>query len=293
MFDLRYHVASLAAVFLALIIGILVGAGLASRTDVTDNERNLLRNQIERLERENTDLNARADLLERQRKASDRYVGATYLAVMNGRLRATNVAMLFIGPSDDDLLGAAEETLADASGPALVELEALELPVNPQEIRNALDPQFADLTLEDVGRRLSAELVAGGETPFWDALTDVLVQDHRGNPSVEVDAVIVAATGVTADAATSRFVDGLYSGLARSNVPVVGIERSDERPSRVAIFQNRGISSVDSVDLQAGRVALAALLGGAEEGHYGIKRTARDGTMPTIEPLALAPLPGG
>ena len=29
MFDLRYHVASLAAVFVALIIGILVGVGLA------------------------------------------------------------------------------------------------------------------------------------------------------------------------------------------------------------------------------------------------------------------------
>ncbi len=29
MFDLRYHVASLIAVFLALIIGILVGVGLA------------------------------------------------------------------------------------------------------------------------------------------------------------------------------------------------------------------------------------------------------------------------
>ena len=29
MFDLRYHVASLAAVFIALIVGILVGVGLA------------------------------------------------------------------------------------------------------------------------------------------------------------------------------------------------------------------------------------------------------------------------
>ena len=31
MFDLRYHVASLAAVFLALIIGILVGVGISER----------------------------------------------------------------------------------------------------------------------------------------------------------------------------------------------------------------------------------------------------------------------
>ena len=31
MFDLRYHVASLAAVFVALIIGILVGVGISDR----------------------------------------------------------------------------------------------------------------------------------------------------------------------------------------------------------------------------------------------------------------------
>ena len=33
MFDLRYHVASLAAVFLALVIGILVGVGISDPVD--------------------------------------------------------------------------------------------------------------------------------------------------------------------------------------------------------------------------------------------------------------------
>jgi hypothetical protein len=290
LFDLRYHVASLAAVFLALIIGILVGAGLASRTDV---DRRVLEGQIQRLERQNDDLTGHVDLIERERKASDDYVGATYLSVMNGRLRGMRVAMLFIGPGDDDLLGAVEETLADGSGPGLIELEALDLPVNADEVQNALDPQFADLALDDVGRRLAAELVAGGETPFWDALTPVLVQDHRGTSTQQADAVVVATTGVATDGPTSRFVGGLYAGLARSNVPVVGVERTDERPSRVAIYQTRGLSSVDCVDTQVGRVALAALLAGAEEGHYGIKRTAKDGPLPTMEPLPLAPPPGG
>ena len=33
MFDLRYHVASLAAVFLALVIGILVGVAMSGKVD--------------------------------------------------------------------------------------------------------------------------------------------------------------------------------------------------------------------------------------------------------------------
>ena len=39
MFDLRYHVASLAAVFVALVIGIFVGVGLSGKGFVNDAER--------------------------------------------------------------------------------------------------------------------------------------------------------------------------------------------------------------------------------------------------------------
>ena len=40
MFDLRYHVASLAAVFLMLVVGILIGVGISGRGFVDDAERN-------------------------------------------------------------------------------------------------------------------------------------------------------------------------------------------------------------------------------------------------------------
>jgi Copper transport outer membrane protein, MctB len=294
VFDLRYHVASLAAVFLALIIGILVGAGLAARTDVEGSERRVLEGRIAELQQDNENLSAEADLLESQREAADKYVGETYDVAMNGRLRATNVALLFVGPSDEDTLDAVEQTLEDASGPRIVEMEALELPVSPQEVESALDPQFSGLTLDEVGRRLAEELITGGETPFWDALTPVLVQDSRGTSSVEADAVVVSQTAVAADAPTRLFLDGIYAGLARGGVPVVGVERTDVRgPSRIPLYQGRGLSSVDSVDTQVGRVALATLLAGGPEGHYGLKPSAENGPLPRIEPLPLAPLPGG
>ena len=294
MFDLRYHVASLAAVFLALIIGILVGAGLATRTDVEGSERRVLQERIEQLQGDNSDLVAQADLLRRQREAGADYITNTYLPLMNGRLRGKRVALLFTGQPDDSALDAVEQTLQDASGPAVVEREAFALPIDPDQVIDALDPQFSGLTMEEVGRRLGEELVEGGETPFWDALIPVLVQDHRGDPSTESDAVVVAHTGVATDAPTRMFFDGLYAGLAGSGVPVVGIEGTDQRPSRIPVYKANGVSSVDSVDTQMGRLALALLLAGGAEGHYGLKRTADDGTLPApIEPLPLAPLPGG
>ena len=179
MFDLRYHVASLAAVFLALIIGILVGAGLATRTDVEGSERRVLQDRIEELQQRNDDVVAQADLLRRQREAAENYVANTYPALMNGRLRGKRVALLFTGQPDDDALDAVEQTLQDASGPSVVEREAFELPIDPEQVMDALGPEFQGLTMEEVGRRLGEELVAGGETPFWDALIPVLVQDDR------------------------------------------------------------------------------------------------------------------
>jgi hypothetical protein len=293
LFDLRYHVASLAAVFLALIIGILVGVGISSRTGVEESERRVLEQRIARLQQENDDLTAAADLLRQQRAAADEYIEATYPALMNGRLRGTRVALLFVGQLDQDLIDAVAQTLEDASGPALVEVEALALPIDEQEVAGALEPQFAGLSLEEVGRRLGEELIEGGETPFWDSLMRVIASFHQGTPSSESDAVVVAHTGIATDAPTRRFVDGMYAGLAAGPVPVVGIERTDERPSRIAVYRSNNISSVDSVDTDVGKVALAVLLAGGEEGHYGLKRTAESGTLPPIEPLPLAPLPSG
>jgi copper transport outer membrane protein MctB len=211
---------------------------------------------------------------------------------MNGRLRGVRVALLFIGPDVSGLRGAVTRTLDDATGPPLARRRALELPVDPAAVMNAIPSEAGGLTLEEIGRRLGRELVAGDETPFWDALAPVIVQDTLGTSQGEAAAVVVAQTKRIDHAPTRRLVSGIYSGLAGSGAPVVGIERTDEEPSRIPAYRSRGLSSVDSVDTYVGRVALAVLLAGGEEGHYGLKSTA-DAVVPPIEPLALAPPPGG
>ena len=292
MFDLRYHVASLAAVFLALIIGILVGVGIASETSVSESDRRLLEQRISDLQRDLDASRTQVDLLESQQEAGRDYIEESYPVVMNGRLRGIRVALLFIGPASTELGDAVTRTLADASGPALVRRRALKLPIDTQALYGAIPSDAGSPTLEEVGRQLGRELVTGGETPFWNALATVIVEDSQGDSGREVDAVVVAQTARIDHPPTGRLIRGLYAGLAGRGVPVVGIERTDEEPSLVAVYRSRGLSSVDDVDTQLGRVALAALLAGAEEGHYGVKETA-DAVVPPLEPLPLAPPPGG
>jgi hypothetical protein len=294
LFDLRYHVASLAAVFLALVIGILVGVGIASQTSVEESERRVLEDQIARLERARDSRAAEAEELRRQQVAAATYLERSYPALMDGRLRGVNVALLFIGQADAGLQAAVTQTLADASAPGLVRMRALHLPVDGEAISGPLEPeQGATLSPEEVGRRLGREFVAGGETPFWDALAEVVVEDNLGGSNEEVDAVVVAHTARINHAPTARFVSGLYAGIAASGAPAVGVEQINAQPSRIAVYRGAGLSTVDSVDTSVGRVALAELLRGGPEGHYGVKATAEDGSVPQLEPLPLAPLPGG
>jgi hypothetical protein len=64
-------------------------------------------------------------------------------------------------------------------------------------------------------------------------------------------------------------------------VPVVGVERSDTKPSHVTWYRDRGIASVDNVDDVAGRVALVFALAGRASGAYGVKGTA-EGILPRV-----------
>ena len=60
----------------------------------------------------------------------------------------------------------------------------------------------------------------------------------------------------------------------------MGVELSDSDPSSIGFFESADLSSVDSVDLTSGRVALVYALAGAQ-GSFGIKTTA-DRLLPEL-----------
>ncbi len=66
----------------------------------------------------------------------------------------------------------------------------------------------------------------------------------------------------------------MIDGLRDSRAKVAGVELTDTDPSQVGYMKDRRITSVDDLDLVAGKTALVwGLLGG--EGHYGVKSSAQ------------------
>ncbi len=284
MFDFRYHVVSLAAVFLALVIGILVGVGIAD----TGIQEDALRNDIAVAQDRARRAEERAAFLERQQEATQNFIGESYDALMHERLDGKRVAVVFVGSVDADVGRSVEQTIDDAGG-RLVRMRALKLPIDRRALAAALTvvPQPARYAgadgLADLGRDLARELVAGGETPLWNAVGSELVEEQEGGLERTADGVVVNRTSGPQAGPTAVFLTGFYAGLADSGVPAVGVETSDTRTTAIGLYRRRGLSSVDDLETATGRLALALLLAGGEEGQYGLR--SDDGLMPPIEPL--------
>ncbi len=303
MFSLRYHVASLAGVFLALAVGILLGVAISGK--VSEAEESFQRDRTENLAEDLENANARADAAERSGEAARELVERAYPALMQERLDDMQFALLFVGPVDPAVRSAVERTLADAGAGAPAFMIALEVPVQPDELQGAIEGNdvlaaFADDggDFGDLGRELGEEVVGGGDTPLWNTLSSELVQEREGSFSPAVDgAVLMYSWSPPEDeaedeeaaretVATRSLAEGLVRGLDAADVPVVGVATTAQPTGLTGLYGGQGLSSVDDVDTAAGRLALALLLAGGEPGHYGIKESATDGVTPPVETLA-------
>jgi hypothetical protein len=291
VFDLRYHVASLTAVFVALVLGILVGVGLSGKGFVNDAERANLTRQIGDLQREVDADRQSLGSAGRVAQALRDFADDAYPAVVPGRLRGQRVAVLFVGPVDRGVSTAVGNAVRDAGG-TVVRTRSIGVPVDVKAVQGALQrqPAFRQFVgtkqLKDLGRALAGELAAGGKTPLWDALGEIIVLERKGLSAPPADAVVVVRSAKPQRGATKAFLAGVYTGLARSGASAVGTEASGSDTSAIPAFALAGLSTVDSVDTAAGRLGLVLLLGGAEPGSYGVEETAGDGVLPPIPPAS-------
>lgn len=295
MFDLRYHVASLAAVFLMLVVGILIGVGISGRGFVDDAERNNFNRKIAGLEEQVDAANASAEDFERRQQAAENFVESAYPALAAKRLDGKNVAILVLGPVDPTVSAVERAVEEDADG-RVSRMRALELPLRLESVETALSEKpelggyVGDEQLGNLGRDLGRELAAGGETPLLDSLEGELVEVREGGLADPVDGVIVIRTAEPQEAESSRFLAGLYQGLGSAGIPVVGVEPTRVEQSAMPVFQRHRLSTVDGVDTPVGALAMLLVLADPDAaGDFGVRDTA-DKILPPIEPL---PVPSG
>jgi hypothetical protein len=272
MFDFRYHALSLVSVFMALMIGLLLGVAIGDQGLVSSAERNVrdsLRGDVRKA-------NARSAKLARELRDRAAFEDALYPLLVENRLAGRRIGLVGLGDLPDSTIQQVRQAL-EGSGGRLGGVAVIAEPP-PEGAASATKgagkpPVPADYTR--LGRDLGAALVKGGRAvrQYRSVLTS-----FSGRLDA-LDGVIVfhAPRTTQGDDATrtEAFESGLLEGLqAGDRARVAGVEESSTDPSQVSWFKDHRLSSVDNIDSLAGKAALVFVLLGAN-GAYGQKDSAQ------------------
>lgn len=281
-YSARYHATSLIAIFLALAVGIVVGAALGG--DTIDNTRKDLEQS---LTGNLQDARDRADELNVELGRANEFSSRVYPVLVRDQLRGRRIGVLALGDLPEGTLGAIEDAL-EPTGARLVAVGVVREPIDTRGLAGDLDEtRFAELARDPdaqaaLGVGVGRQLVLGGT--LLEAVRGHLFSRASGNFGA-VDGVIVvreqpADMDPQQDAVADRIESGLVSGAVATRAPAVGVEASDTEQSSVSFFVGNDLASVDDVDLVAGQVATVFALLGAE-GSFGVKGSA-DRLLPDL-----------
>lgn len=320
MIDFRYHLVSIIAVFLALAVGIVLGAGpLDQPIDVAVRDRAAgLAKDKEALRSQNEELTARVAF-------DESLIGEASPALIGGRLAGVDVVIVALPGVTTDLVNSTHDTIETAGGtvPGSVSLTSdWTDPTRSTALSTTLDalvPGQDRLTGndgKDLGARAAAALTDAVITPqppaegkpaaaaerLLKGLRDASFLRIRDKPWQGASLAIVLAPPPPSDLATRKPDQIAKDDAARSallQVPrrmstaALGLVVAGQRGSAAAGGvvaavrtgeQRTSVSTVDDLGTSAGRVALVlAVLAEREDetGHYGDGPNS-DAPLPSI-----------
>lgn len=286
-YSARYHAASLAAVFLALAIGILIGSQWGS--DVLNKTRNDLESSL------TSDLNDardRIDDLERQFERSEAFGESAYPLLTDGRLRGRQVGLVGLGNLPSGISESVEAAFA-SSGADLVAVGAIRQPPSRTDLASELQGtrfrqiETSDETLADYGRTIGRQLVRGGR--ILNRTRSELMSQSSGEFG-GLDGLIVFRAAPDdmepGDLETAESLDrAIIEGALGTRARLVGVETFETEPSTVSFLRELNLATVDNVDQPAGKVSLVYALDGAE-GAFGVKSGSTRNLPELLTPAA-------
>ncbi len=281
-YSARYHATSLIAVFLALAVGILIGAEFGGDA-LTETRKNLENSLVGNLQ----DARGRVEDLNGELGHAEEFDEKVYPVLTRDRLQGKRIALIAFGSLPGEITSAVEEALGP-TGAKLVGVGVVREPVDATGLAEELaNTRFSELATEpeqmnELGTGVGRQIVIGGTLP--EVVRGGLFTHASGEFGV-LDGVIVVRSqpegmGPVQRSTANALETSMLKGITATKVPTVGVESTTTEPSSISFFQTNDLSSVDDIDTTAGEVALVYALSG-EEGSFGVKSSA-DRLLPNL-----------
>ena len=279
MITWRYHILTIAAIFLALSLGVLIGIALTDSGRVNSSQQNL----VSGIQQDLTSLRGQVDSLGRDNSINLRFQQDAFPFIVGGQLQGRKIAVIAADAAGSDIQRRLESAIHGAGGQVIsttVLNSRFDQKAMNDKVRNDWkdDPSYAgadDGTLINlIARQLDREIVKAGGEKMLSTLQGTLVDSTSGRYDIPADGVVIISRSDDKQTpAYSEVEKQMAIGLNELSVIAVGCETSDAPSSEIPIYLSADISSVDNLDSPIGQVSVVYALAG-EKGNYGIKTTS-------------------
>ncbi|MGI6412456.1 MAG: copper transporter [Syntrophomonadaceae bacterium] len=284
MIDLRYHIASLIAVFLSLGLGILIGSTIVGNDIMVDQQQkmiNSLEEQFYVLREKEASLMAENEYKSKILGNYENYSQSLLPYLVEDRLMDYKVAIVVSG--DNEIPAGMINALSIAGAQVVSKTIILSnLSLDDSELRTRV-MEFYDMgeeaTVEEMKQQIAASVAAiitnNGSPELIRFLQENGLVKFSGSNTIPVNGIIlIGGSNNLANFFAQSFDTALIKHLSETGHRVFGVEHSLVTYSCMTHYQENNISTIDNIDLSPGQISLILAMDG-EQGHYGIKETAQ------------------
>ncbi|HDP69835.1 MAG TPA: hypothetical protein ENN38_03380 [Actinobacteria bacterium] len=276
MLDIRYHVSSLVAVFLALALGILLGSVIVDKGIMAEQQKALIdsvRTDVKQVQDENR-------LLKKEADEAQKLQNELIPLVVRERLSGKNIVFISSHPMSDGLKDFLSGLVKKAGARSYLISVSSDLGFGDSEIKKRLSAFFPEENLSDedlksrVIERFAIELATSSDKAFIQELTTLGIIKMEGNGNLPANGFVFV--GADLSNFDPKLIDvPLINQLKSFGLSLVGVETEDISNSCIPIYMSAKISTVDNVDTIPGEVSLVYALCGVK-GNFGTKPTAEN-----------------
>lgn len=282
LFDIKYHIASLAAVFIALGLGILIGSSMVGSDAITQQQKNMIEG-IEKefnILREENKQNDEALFHAQEVMAYQQQFNQKVLPLLvQNKLQGRKIAVIDLNYSKEHegLSNILRSAGADVQSVTVINLSILE-DANLRKQTAGMLGKSSEAEIENFLpdlAKLLAEAIINGENgdlvKFLDENDIVKISGNYGPPLQDV--ILVGGAESKDRDYFKNFDQIMINAWQKTGFYVYGVEDSDTAVSYMRYYQGERLTTVDNIDTVYGQVSLVMAMYGYP-GQYGIKETA-------------------
>lgn len=290
MFDIKHHIASLAAVFLALALGIIIGSSMVGSDAITQQQTSLIEgieqefNLLREENKENAEALTKAQEVMSYQQQFNQQVSPL---LVRDKLQGRKIAVVDLNYSEEH---EGFSNVLRSAGAEIQSITVVDLSLLKDE---NLEKQTAGMLgksgktemedyLPDLARQLAEAIISGENADLVKFLEENDVVKISGNYGPPLQDVILVGGAESKDLDYFKRLDQIMIDvLQKTGYNLYGVEDSDTPVSYMRYYQGERLTTVDNIDTAYGQLSLVMAMYGYP-GQYGIKESA-EAFLPPLE----------